>query len=46
MATIGITIPAISPADSFLLDVPFVEPVVVEPMLGSEALEDDGSSAG
>lgn len=45
MATIGITIPAISPEDSFLFDVPFEEPVVVEPVLGPEAFEDDGSSA-
>lgn len=45
MATIGITIAAISPVDSFLFELPFEEPVVVEPVLGPGAFEDDAPSA-
>lgn len=42
MATIGITIAAISPVDSILFELPFEEPVVVEPVL---AFEEAGPSA-
>lgn len=45
MATIGMTIAAISPVDSFLLELPFEEPVVVEPVLEPGAFEEDGPSA-
>lgn len=46
MATIGITIAAISPVDSFLLEPPFEELVEVESVTGPAAFEDDGPSAG
>lgn len=46
MATIGITIAAISPVDSFLLELPFEEPVEVEAVVGPGEFEDDGPSAG
>lgn len=50
MATIGITIAAISPVDSFLLELPFEEPFEepfeVESVVGPGAFEDDGPSAG
>lgn len=46
MATIGITIAAISPMDSFLLELPFEEPAEVESVVGPGAFEDDEPSAG
>lgn len=45
MATIGITIAAISPVDSFLFELPLEELVVVEPVLATGAFEDEGPSA-
>lgn len=54
MATIGITMAAISPVDSFLLELPFEEPVEepveepfeVESVVRTGVFEDDGPSAG
>lgn len=46
MATIGITIAAISPVDSFLLELAFEEPAELESVVGPGAFEDDGPSAG
>lgn len=46
MATIGITIAAISPVDSFLLELLFEELVEVESVIEPGAFEVDGPSAG